>query len=253
MPVDRIEDLAPQPLADFYGRLASGWEEANPGLHPALAPMFLRVWLANRASGKAYALDAPSHLRMDESVTSVLRYHRSVFLSLEKAKLPGGRERMVGILPRLKGEVGFTRWNGIGHLNLDYESLSDIAPGALDIFRLQNSGNKTKLDIFGSLRGWQLKSLIEIEGQKLANGQQQIRFLSWQASGRDVYDFNPNEYLTLPNPDYGKPEAWRVQPKKQSVTVYHTNAIRLQNARLAAPWTVIIRPWAITDRTLLAT
>jgi hypothetical protein len=79
MAVDKIEDLEPEALAKFYLRIADGWEAENLELSPALAPLFLRVWIANRIPNQPYWLDAPPHLRSDESVTSVLQYHRRVF------------------------------------------------------------------------------------------------------------------------------------------------------------------------------
>jgi len=87
---------------------------------------------------------------------------------------------------------------------------------------------------------------------KEKTGMVTVTFQHWTASGEDFYDFDPKEHLTLPNPDYQSKEGFAIEPQKQEITVFHTNAIRLENAQLAKPFKVRIRPWIVRNANLVA-
>jgi hypothetical protein len=232
-------------VAAWYRRLGA-WQIARaPELKPPLAGEFLLKWLDNRDPKAVCRWDAPEHLRSSKVVGEVLRYHRNVFLTVEKGRVPKG-EKWLGIVPRLQGLAGYTTWDLSTELPLKYESLCDIAPTLWAINRIQNSGTSGERDLLGSLRGFQMKSEAIFTGKRQA-GQVAITCKTWHASGRDRYDWNYREFFTVPNPDYKSTVKGALEPEQERVTVYHSNAKRLEDAKLAAPYDVEIRPWQVTD------
>jgi hypothetical protein len=166
-------------------------------------------------------------------------------MTYEKGRV-GKLEKWVGILPRLQGLPGFTKWDMHRELSLSYESLCDIAPKPWDILRIQRSGTSAERDILGSLRGFQLKSEAVFTGT--AQGSKAIiKCKRWTASGTDRYDWNYDEFLTVPNPDYKSKDEGALAPSEETVLVRHKNAKRLEDARLACPFDVVIRPWVVSD------
>jgi hypothetical protein len=53
--------------------------------------------------------------------------------------------------------------------------------------------------------------------------------------------------LTVVNPDYQSTEEQAIRPEQKTLTVYHRNAKRLEDANLAAPYNVALRPWTVSD------
>ena len=74
-----------------------------------------------------------------------------------------------------------------------------------------------------------------------------IMFKTWVCSGTDRYDWNYSEYLTVVNPDFGSKAADAIRPQDKTLTVYHSNAKRLEDAGKAAPYDVVLRPWTVAD------
>jgi hypothetical protein len=65
---------------------------------------------------------------------NVLKFHQAVFLTEKKARLTGGRKAWVGIIPRLQGLPGFTKWNRQNDLGMEYESLvENVNPKIVEI------------------------------------------------------------------------------------------------------------------------
>jgi hypothetical protein len=249
---DHLKDRSVAEVANWYRRLAEAWNKGTPELKPALAGTFLRSWVDNRNPQAKIDFDAPLHLQSNQAIRDVQLYHRAVFLSEKKARF-NGAEKWAGILPRLQGASGFARWDGKTDLSLEYESLCDIAPNVLAIARVQKFGSNADRDILGSLRGFQLKSQVLVALQKLSNGTNQVVFKSWRSSGTDRYDWNYREYLTVFNPDYRSTAEGAIRPEDQKLTVYHSNAKRLEDAGQAAPYNVGLRAWTVTDAALLRT
>lgn len=251
MAEDYLKNYNVDQVAAWYLRLAAEWDKGVTDVKAPMAGLFLRTWIMNRNANATIDFDAPEHLRADPSVIEVQSYHREVFLTNKKGRFTGGTERWVGILPRIQGLRGFTKWDMKGTLSLEYESLSDIAPNALAIGRVQQFGSNAERDIMGSLRGFQLKSQVAVtaapEGAKV-----RIRFASWNSSGTDRYDWNYNEYLTVVNPDYGSKAADAIRPQDRSLVVYHKNAERLEKAGKAAPYNIALKPWSVTDARVTA-
>jgi len=246
--------LKPHPVnrvAAWYRRLADGWQRNAPELQPSLAAVLLRTWLDNRDPSARIHFDAPSHLKSNSTVISVQQFHRDVFLTNKKARFAGGKEKWAGVMPRIQGSLGFAKWDMKGELPLQYESLCDPAPNIVAIAKVQRFGTSGERDVFGSLRGFQLKSEVVVTATPSYGNTVTVRFKSWSCSGTDRYDWNYSEYLTLANPDFGSTDKDAIAPESETVRVYHSNAKRLEDAKLAAPYDVILRPWMVVDRTLV--
>lgn len=253
MAEDYLKTCPAEQVAAWYLRLAAAWEMNMPELQPALAGVFLKTWVKNRVRDARIEFDAPNHLRTHPSVTDVLTYHRDVFLTNKKARFSGGAEKWAGVLPRLQGAPGYTKWDMRGDLPLEYESLCDVAPNLWAIAKIQRSGSNADRDIFGSLRGFQLKSAVRLSAGPPSGTSVSISFKEWQCSATDRYDWDYSEHLTVVNPDFGSQDPTAIRPQDRTLTVYHSNAKRLEDAGMAAPYQVVLRPWRITDARLLAT
>jgi hypothetical protein len=254
--------LAKYPVKDvhaWYGRLAQGQlkNATSANLPKPMAGLFLLHYIGKNGNkpGDSLKLQAPEHLKKDPSVTSVLAFHRKVFLTEEKGNFGETKDffakpiqRWVGLIPRLKDK----RWDGKSAIKLEYTSLSDIAPDTMAIVSLQRRQNPNELDIFTSLRGWQLKSDVQVSGALGKNGLTEVGFSSWTASGTDLYDFNKDEYLTLPNPDFTSKEKYAIAPDRKEIRVYHKNAMRMEVEGVAKPFAVELLPWTVADPALLA-
>jgi hypothetical protein len=129
---------------------------------------------------------------------------------------------------------------------MDYESLVEIP------LRYQLTGDDADRDILYALRGFQLKSSVILAAGPLPKGKLRITFQSFQAEIADRYDWDYSEHLTVPNPDYGIKAPDAIAATSKTIIVYHSNAKRLEDARLAAPYDLRSNPWQVTDAKLVA-
>jgi hypothetical protein len=261
---DHLAKLSPSDLASFYKRLADFTDELNKSacgsktvcLADSLAANLLRKWLNNRSKNTVHIINPPSHLKSSQEVKDTLHFHRRVFLSDEKARI-GPKfapiYKWAGVLPRLKKLPGFKPWIPGTRLQMHYESNVQHGKNKADISRIQLSGTPAEKDLLTSLRGWSLRSNITLAGTNQPNNKVKITFVDWACSGQDLYDFSKVKGLTLPNPDYKKTFSGAVRPDDISIKIYHTNAIRLENAGLAAPYKVVIKNWFPQDVSLKKT
>ncbi len=240
--MDHLAALPVERVAGWYRRLADRIGRERVGGEEPLASVFLRQYLDNREPGSIFRFPAPAHLRDSEHVQRTLAFHRAVFLTEEKARLTGGTERWAGVVPRLQGR-GYERWDCAGYLKMHYESLVEIGGTRLDILRLQAMGTPEERDLFTALRGFQLRSDVRLTGEGRAPNSYAIRISSWDVRAKDTYDFNFDEHLTVPNPDYQRSGPDAVRPEDADLRVYHRNAQRLEEAGLAAPFRVESEPW----------
>ncbi len=201
-------------IHNWYLRLALKQTEfaGNAGVAKPMAGPFLIHYLGKSGLplGSDFPIRWPLHLQTSPSVTSVLAFHRQVFLTEKKGIFGSKIERWAGLIPRLQDK----RWDGVSAIQIDYQSLSDIAPTLAAINALRKRNNPVELDIFTSLRGWQLKSTVKVTGQKTGDGLVLVRFQSWFAEGFDTYDFSKVEGLTLPNPDFGSKDKNAIAPEQ---------------------------------------
>ena len=250
MAEDYLKSYPVDQVAAWYLRLAAAWEKGSPGLKPALAGLFLRTWVNNRTPDAKVEFDTPEHIRSHSALYAVQAYHRDVFLTNKKARFSGNVEKWAGIIPRIQGAPGYTKWDMRADLALEYESLCDPAPDLLAIVRIERTGSAADRDFFGSLRGFQLKSKVTVGIGSLPGAPVRILFRSWFCSGTDRYDWDYSEHLTVANPDYGSKAPTAIRPQDPTLTVYHSNAKRLEDARSAAPYQVVLKPWMVADARL---
>jgi len=231
-------------VAAWYRRLANriGQERVN-GQEP-LSAQFLRHYVDNRDPDSTYSPAPPSYLTNNSLVLEALRYHRRVFLTEEKARITGRSDVWAGVIPRLQGRAGFTAWVPGQPLKMEYQSLVEMP------LRFQVTGTREEKDLLTSLRGFQLKSEVSVRGSSPPNSTRvKIEFVDWSCRVLDRYDFNYDEYFTVPNPDYGSDRPGAIAPKEQSIRVYHRNAQRLERAGFAAPYNLDMQ-WQLSELTI---
>lgn len=239
---DVLRNLPVNQVAAWYRRLADHTGRRRIGEEEPLSAKFLRHWLDNRDSTSTFRLDAPNYLRQSSFVFEVLQYHRCVFLTEERARITGRHSIWAGVLPRLRGTGGFTRWTIDKSLEMNYESLVEIS------LWIQFHGTDGEKDLLAALRGFQLRSRVVVVGIPVPRSSRKlITFILWVCRVRDRYDFDYNEHFTVPNPDFGSTQPNAVQPGDQSIKVYHRNAQRLEQANLAAPYDIEMNEWAVDD------
>ncbi|MDH5179041.1 MAG: hypothetical protein OEZ39_16605 [Gammaproteobacteria bacterium] len=246
---DYLKPLPEQAVAAWYYRLAASIASNKVQGSTPLAAVFLKQWLDNRKPNSIFNFTPPAYLQNHTAVMTALQYHRDVFLTLKKARI-GKTDKWAGILPRIKGTDGYKKWPG-GSIAMKYESLCDIAPGVFDIISIQNSGTAADRDLLTALRGFQLESSVIVDPLRMPDKTIQVKFTSWKCRVLDTYDWNYNEYFTVPNPDFGSKDKNAVRPQDKSIRVYHSNAKRLEDANLAAPYKIESAPWPVTNAALL--
>jgi hypothetical protein len=245
---DYLAPLSPQQVAAWYGRAADAALKGKVGGKPPLAGQLLRHWLDNRDSKSVHRFEAPAHLRTSPHVTEALRFHRRVFLTEEKARFTGGRQAWAGIIPRIQGLTGFTAWDMSSPLELNYESLVEIGGTATEMARIKLGGSDEEKDLFAALRGFQLRSRVTVESRAHREpGRALIYFKDWFCRVKDRYDWDPDKKLTVDNPDFGSRDPGAVRPQDKELTVFHSNAIRIQDAKLAAPYDLESDEWYVGE------
>ena len=233
----------------WYNRLADAALARKIKGKDPLSGQMLKTYVTNKTRDKVYTFTAHDYLQQNVKVKAALAFHRRVFLTEEKARLGknGANRKWAGLIPRLKDG----RWDGTSPIRLYYESLVSIGANLAEIIRIQTSGTQEEMDLFTSLRGFQLRSDAEFTGSKRGQTIQAV-FKSWEVKALDRYDFNYSEHLTLPNPDFGSQDADAIHPELEKIKVYHTNAKRMVDKGLAAPFKVVVGPWKPTDPALTA-
>ena len=137
---DYLKSLSVADVAAWYYRLADHVAKQKVENSVPLASVFLRHWLDNRQRDSLFTFNPPAYLQQYPRVKEVLQYQRDVFLTKQKGRT-GKTEQWMGVLPRLQGATGYTRWQGNGILTMQYESLCDIAPSLMAIIKIQTSGS----------------------------------------------------------------------------------------------------------------
>lgn len=230
-------------VAAWYGRLADLIEKQNTVVPSPLSPMFLRHWLAGKSSALRFV--APRHLQTSKYVTDVLKKHRAWFLTEEKFK-----GNWVGVVPRMQGKPPHAKWNW-KMINLDSMHIESLVEIEYKIFTAHTPGD---LDLFTSLRGFQLRSDVSVSAASVQNSTHaKVTFLTWTAKVTDKYDFDGAEHLTVPNPDHNNPSkvANPIAPKQKDVRVYHKNALRLIQGGKAWNYLLESQPWPIWDSAIM--
>jgi hypothetical protein len=97
-------------------------------------------------------------------------------------------------------------------------------------------------------REFQLKSKVVVLAKRGTGNQATVQFQSWACSATDRYDWDHCEHLTVANPDYQSKEPDAIRLEDRTLTVFQRNAKRLEDAGLAAPYDVVVRPRMVTDQ-----
>jgi hypothetical protein len=237
---------------EWYGRLAQA-VSTRPvaGGGEPLASRFLRRYLSPRSgpgSGSTaqpiFVFDAPDYLKTDSRLLDELLYHRKVYLTQEQARLGGG-SRWAGIRPRWENP-GSHNWNRSDPLSMHYEALVE-QPLTLQVF-----GSQEEKDLFNALGlGYQLRTEVVVSVSQARGGNElDVTFQRFQAKVVDRYDWEYTEHLTVPNPDHGSTSPGAVCPGRDRITVYHSNARRMEDAHLAAPYALESVAWDVSDPTI---
>ena len=242
------DDLAPYPpdkVAKWYGRLAAVIAAKKINGEEPLASRLLQAWLDFGGDGaRVHQLvirNPPKHLRENSDVLDVLRFHRAVYLTQQKGRFTGGSERWVGILPRLQGKPGFTKWDIKDELDMNYQSLCDIS------ITKQLTGDDGEKDLLYALHDFQVKSQVTVTATAIPGGKLRITFKKFEAQALDTYDWDPTKHITVPNPDYGSKDPDAIKPGSQTIDVHHSNAKRVEAAGLAAPYDLNTVFWPVAD------
>ena len=244
---DVLAKLTPKELAGWYGRLADqiGADSKVKGISVSLAALLMKRWLDTSQKG-TFRFTAPPHLISNPYVKEALLYHRKVYLTDEKARIgksPNQKQVWAGVIPRLQDG----RWKAKASLDVHYESLVEI-PLTVQAKAWLGQGNAGDLDLLYSLHGFQVHTEVTVTASpKAGSNRLKITFTKFKANALDRYDWDPAKHITVPNPDYGKSFAGAVEPKSENITVYHTNARRLESAGLAAPYDLESEPWNVVD------
>ena len=242
---DFLAALNPVELSAFYRRIADVVDKNKGKIKISMAAVLMRHWLDNRDSSSTFEFDPPDHLKNRVPVIEVLEFHRKIFLTQEKARFTGGIEKWSGVIPRLKGQAPFPKWNAKTPLSMDYESLVEMP------LRYQLTGDDADKDILYGLRGFQLKSNVMLTAVSMPNNSKlKIMFQMFQAQVRDRYDWDYSEHITVPNPDFNSKLANAVAPTAKTIVVYHKHAKRLEDAKLAAPYDLRSKPWDVLEAKL---
>jgi hypothetical protein len=249
---DHLAGLPPERVAAWYRRLAARIARERVEGQEPLASQLLGHWLDNRDPGSTFQIVAPAYLRISSHVERQQDYHRAVFLTEERARFAAGRRDWACIVPRLQGSHGYTRWNLEQPLELEYESLVEVGSGPLDILRIQQTGTPAERDLLTALRGFQLRSRARANGSRQRDGRVRITLSDWRGRVRDRYDWDYTEHFTVPNPDQGSTLPDAVRPADATLTVYHSNAQRLERAGLAAPYDLVSDEWPVSRASLTA-
>ena len=113
--------------------------------------------------------------------------------------------------------------------------------------RWQITGNQEEKDLmYGLGLGFQLRTeVIAIVVQPSGKNHLEVTFKKFEAKVIDRYDFNFSEHITVPNPDFKSSKPGAVCPQNKSMTVYHRNARRMEQAGLAAPYDLETKAWNV--------
>jgi hypothetical protein len=253
---DDLAKLTPPELAAFYRRLADFVDQHRGQFKRSLAAELLRHWLDNRDPNSNYMFDMPEHLKNLDPIKDQFEFHRKVFLTKEKARktkpVPFGTKpepyyEWGGVIPRLQGTL--SKWEFEKPNLLRYECLTTTP-----ISYQYPLGSPEQEDLFYSLHNFQLTSYVKLIDEPLGNNKFKILFISWEADVSDIYDFEANKHIPIPNPDFRNPYNIKnpVSPSMPYITDFHKHAISLQDAGLAASYNLRSNPWTVTDAKLLA-
>jgi hypothetical protein len=239
---DYLAPLKEPEVAAFYRRLALSIQKRFGG--DSLAAILLLHWLDGAGKDKVYPA---KYVRDLAEVRSYLRETaRPIFLS----RRPTPHGGFGGIVPRIKGTIKQDPPGGPYpiHLEGNVETPLSIEAKAAVGMKVE----VRELDALYALHGFLLISDVIVSATKIPNSTMYtVKFERWTCRASDEYHWNPEKHISVPNPDYGSKDKAAVAPGEEYVTVYHSNAIRVEDAGLAKPFHNESEPWEESDLTIV--
>src|ERR1043165_1574431 len=235
---DYLASLSAQEVANFYRRLAS-FIKTKVGTD-SLASILLLHWLDGKGANKGFPA---KYVRNFSEVQSYLvDTARPIFLS--KKVTPAGS--LGGVVPRIKGTIKSNPAAGPYPMHLEGNVETPLSVQAKLFMGMDV--DKQELDALYGLHGFtMICDVVASATPTQRKGRYAIKFQKWTCKVSDQYHWNPKKHIEVPNPDYGSAAAGAVQPKDQWITVYHSNAIRVEKAGLAQPFHDESEPWDETS------
>ncbi|MGP3985143.1 hypothetical protein [Streptomyces sp. KR80] len=241
---DELSAFSPPEVADWYRRLALMIQRKRPD---SLAAQMLLHWLDGKGARLTFSSAKVEKLRQ---VTDELKNNvRPVFLTEKKARVKGG-EKWGGVIPRIQKLPGVDPWDGSSPIKMSFTGQSVEVPLAVQAKAFLGLADEDELDLLMSLHTFGLKTEVVVTlTPKPGTPQYKVDFTDWQTRAFDRYDWDPSKHIKVPNPDYGNPArlAAPVAPDKDKITVYHSNAKRVEAAGLAASYDAESTPWKPAD------
>ena len=237
---DHLESLNPRDVAAFYRRLALSIQAKFGG--ESLAAMLLLHWLDGGGAPKFYSA---KYVRDLSEVRSYLRdTARPIFLS--QRATPGGS--IGGVVPRIKGTIKSSPPGGPYPMHLEGNVETPVSIQAKAALGMKVAPGE--LDALYALHGFTVRSDVIVSVTVVSPKLYNVKFVSWTSVASDEYHWDPTKHITVPNPDFGSKDSGAVAPDEKEVTVYHSNAIRVEKAGLAKPFHDESAPWVETDLTI---
>jgi hypothetical protein len=188
----------------------------------SLAAILLLHWLDGGGADKIYPA---KYVRDREEVRDYLRSTaRPVYLS-QKPTPNGG---IGGVVPRIKGIIKASPPYQM-HLEGHVEASLSVKARAYMGLHVDNR----EMDALYALHGFLMITDVVAEVAANSPKKNSVKFTSWKCKASDEYHWDSSKHITVPNPDYNSTATDAVAPGEKSITVYHSNAIRVENAGLA--------------------
>jgi hypothetical protein len=240
---DYLAPLNEQKVAAFYRRLALSIRVKFGG--ESLAAILLLHWLDGGGKDRTYPAKYVRDL--DEVRTYLRQTARLVFLSQKPT--PSGT--IGGVVPRIKGLIKSIPPGGPYPMHLEGHVETPLSIEAKAAMGLKV--DPQELDALYALHGFLLISDVVVSAVKRPNARlYDVKFERWICKASDEYHWDPAKHITVPNPDYGSKDKEAVAPRDREITVYHSNAIRVEKAGLAKSFHDESDPWEEkTDLTVM--
>src|SRR5262249_15850271 len=239
---DYLAALNERDVAAFYRRLALNIQARFGG--DSLAAILLLHWLDGGGKGK---VDAARYVRDLSEVRAYLRdTARPIFLS--KRLTPRGT---LGVVPRIRGTIRDNPPGGPYHMHLEGNVEISITVQAKAAVGMKVDSRE--LDVLYALHGFTILSDVVVSVAKTASpGKYTAKFESWVCKAYDEYHWDPSKHIPVLNRDYGSKKRGAVAPNQKEITVYHSNAARVEASGLAKPFHNESEPWGeTTDLTII--
>jgi hypothetical protein len=238
---DYLAPLKEADVAAFYRRLALSIQAKFSG--DSLAAILLLHWLDGAGKVKVYPAKYVKDL---EEVRSYLKdTAREMFLSRKPA--PSGR--IGGVVPRIKGTIASVPPGPPYSMHLEGNVEASITIQTKAALGL--NVDPRELDALYALHGFTVISDVVASVAQVGKSQMyNVTFDKWTCKASDEYHWDPSKHITVPNPDYNSKAPGAVAPGDKDITVYHSNAIRIEKAGLAKAFHDESEAWDVTDQTI---